>query len=105
MIAGNLFHRASVLGPARARRSLDGVEARLLHGDRIAQHAVAADVLGDLADIVCLVANTLGAFGEMLRAGDRIISGSMTRQIAVAPGDIVGLDLGPLGGVDVRFCV
>lgn len=103
MIAGNLFHRASVLGPTHAARSLDGVEACLLQGDRVAYRAVVAEVLGDPTNVVRLVADTLGSFGETLRAGDRIISGSLTRQLAVAPGDVACVDLGPLGTIEVRF--
>ena len=102
MIAGNLFHRASVLGRTRAGPSLDGVEARLLQRDRVVHRAVVAEVL-DLAAIVRLVADTLAAFGETLRAGDRIISGSVTRQLAGAPGDVASADLGSLGAVEVRF--
>ena len=106
MIAGNLFHRGVVLGPtdpAWARRALDGVEARLVRGDRIAERVMAGEVVDDLADLVRLVADTLGAFGEILRAGDRIISGSITRPVAVTPGDVAGVDLGPLGALEVRF--
>ena len=103
MIAANLFHRASVLGPTAPHRSLDGVEVQLRHEGRVAQSAVVSQALGDPSAPVRLVADTLAAFGETLRAGDRIIAGSLTRQVAVVPGDVVRMDLGPLGGVEVRF--
>jgi 2-keto-4-pentenoate hydratase/GNAT superfamily N-acetyltransferase len=106
MIAGNLFHRGVVFGPPEPpcrRRTLDGVGARLVRSGRIAERAMAGDVVGDPADVVRLVADTLGAFGEILRAGDRIISGSITRPVAVVPGSVAGVDLGPLGAIEVRF--
>jgi 2-keto-4-pentenoate hydratase len=106
MIADNVFHRGVALGPTDptwARRGLGGVGARLLHGGAVRESADIGAVLGDPADVVRLVADTLGAFGETLRAGDRIISGSLTRPVAVSLGDIVVADLGPLGAVEARF--
>src|SRR5713101_3324153 len=45
----------------------------------------------------------LAAFGERLRAGDRIICGSLAPPIWVKPGDRVRVDLGPLGGVEIAL--
>jgi 2-keto-4-pentenoate hydratase len=42
----------------------------------------------------------LGAGGERLRAGDRVITGSVV-QLQVAPGDEVIADFGTLGRVGV----
>jgi len=49
------------------------------------------------------VATVLDAAGERLLAGDRVISGSLTRAVFVDPGDRVEVDYGPLGTLAVRF--
>lgn len=49
------------------------------------------------------MADSLGAVGEHLRAGERIIAGSLVKPIEVEPGDTLTADLGPLGSVEVRF--
>lgn len=54
----------------------------------------------DLADLVCRVAALLGAMGERLQAGDRMIMGSIV-QLPVEAGDEVIADLGPLGRVQL----
>ena len=45
-------------------------------------------------------ARLLGAMGERLEAGDRIITGSVV-QVPVRPGDRVTADLGSLGRVEL----
>ena len=50
----------------------------------------------DFADLVRSVALLLGAVGERLQAGDRLITGAVV-QLPVAPGDEVAADFGPLG--------
>jgi catechol 2,3-dioxygenase-like lactoylglutathione lyase family enzyme len=54
----------------------------------------------DLAELVRVVARLLGAMGERLQTGDRIITGSVV-QVAVRPGDEVVADLGDLGRVEL----
>lgn len=106
ILAGNVFHRAVAFGPAtphRAGGSLEGVTARVLHNHQGLDPVEAAAVAGDLPAVVRMVADQLGALGERLRAGDRIITGSLTPPIWVEPGDEVGLDLAPLGPVELGF--
>jgi 2-keto-4-pentenoate hydratase len=62
----------------------------------------AADSGDDFADVVRLVARLLGAVGEHLREGDRIITGSVTPPVQVQPGDQVTVGLGGLGSLEVR---
>ena len=57
----------------------------------------------DLAETIRLVADLLGAGGERLRAGDRIIAGSLTAPVPVEPGDAVELELGELGLVGLSI--
>lgn len=102
ILAANVFHRAVVLGPP-AGRALAGVTARAYrNGDEVASVDAAA-AAGDLAALARHVADWLAAFGERLRAGDRIICGSLAPPIWVKAGDRVRVDLGPLGSVEVAL--
>jgi len=101
----DIFHHAAVFNDAagRAGASLDGVAA---HGWKNGQDVGPADlslVPADLGEVVRHVADTLGAFGENLQAGDRILAGSLVKPVPVAPGDEVTADFGPLGRVEVRL--
>jgi 2-keto-4-pentenoate hydratase len=106
ILAGNVFHRAVMLGAARSRRAVEDsgeIAARVLRNGSEEATADATPLIGDLADVVRLVADMLGAFGEALLAGDRIISGSLTRIVWVEPGDRAEIELGPLGSLAVGF--
>jgi 2-keto-4-pentenoate hydratase len=102
LVACNSFHRAFLVGPtdpARAGGSLAGVLFRTArNGETIGEGAV-ADAVGDPSALVASVAGLLAAAGEALVAGDWILSGAFTRPIWVAPGDVVSVDLGPLGAL------
>ena len=102
IVAGNVFHRAVALGES-AGSSLDGVEATVVVNGAEAHRLDAARAAGDLAEVVMVIAGRLDACGERLAAGDRIIAGSLTPAVPVAPGDSVALDLGRLGRLELRF--
>jgi 2-keto-4-pentenoate hydratase len=100
IVAGNVFHRAVLFGPARQDVALSGVEASVaVDGER--RQSAPATV--DLAATIRLVADLLGESGERLRAGDRIIAGSLTPAVPVEPGDAVACDFGPLGRIELAF--
>jgi 2-keto-4-pentenoate hydratase len=104
IVAANVFHRAAVFGPSdpgRAGGSLAGVAVHALHNGQVVE--TVDPVAIDAPELVRFVADTLGAFGERLQAGDWILSGCLTRQLWVAPGDVAGIDLGALGGLEVEF--
>ena len=108
ILAANVFHRAVAFGPPRTERAggaLAGVIGRAFrNGDEVASVDAAAEA-GDLSTVVRHVADWLAAFGERLRAGDRIICGSLAPPIWVKAGDRVRVDLGLLGGVEVALTV
>jgi 2-keto-4-pentenoate hydratase len=106
VVAGNVFHRAFAVGPThpgRAGGALDGIVARLLRNDEAVATADAAEVAGDLEIVVRFVADFLARFGEGLRAGDRIIAGTLTPPVPAGPGDVIAVELGPLGSVRIAF--
>ncbi|MFQ5661325.1 MAG: hypothetical protein ACE5GZ_12950 [Gammaproteobacteria bacterium] len=53
----------------------------------------------DLPALLVLVAGTLGRYGECLKEGDRIISGSYIVPLIVECGDVIEVDYGELGKV------
>jgi len=106
ILARNVFQRAFMLAPEVAERAggdLDGVALRVRRNGVEQESARAADLLGNLADVVILVADLLAEAGEALSAGDVIISGSLTPIVWVEVGDRVEVDLGPLGMLETSF--
>ena len=100
ILAGNVFHRAVVLGPRRQDVALSGVEVSAAI-DREERERAPANV--DLAETIRLVADLLDASGERLRAGDTIIAGSLTTPLPLEPGNALWCDFGPLGALEVSF--
>ena len=66
------------------------------------QVRAAGHARGDYGETVQTVARLLGAVGERLRRGDRILAGSVT-QVAVLPGDQVLAEIEGLGRVAVTI--
>jgi 2-keto-4-pentenoate hydratase len=59
---------------------------------------------GEIVGIVRHVANVLAAFGERLRAGEVIITGSVVPPLFVEPDEeTIAFALDPIGGVSVSF--
>ena len=99
IVAGNVFHRGVVLGPSRPAFPTEGAHTTIVVNG---EERGAADPPDDFAEVVEVTARLLGAAGETLQAGDRIIAGSVT-VAGVEAGDAVTVDLGPLGSLDVRI--
>ena len=98
IVAGNVFHRGVMLGPSRPAFPVEGARATIVVNG---EERAAADPPDDFAAVVEVTARLLAAAGESLRAGDRIIAGSVI-VAGVETGDAVTVDLGPLGSLDVR---
>jgi len=62
-----------------------------------------ASVQGSPVNAVAWLANTLGAFGITLKAGDVILSGSQSPLVPVQAGDSLHCAVGGLGSTSVRF--
>ena len=108
ILAGNIFQRHVVLGPRDARRAggdTSGLSGRIFRrGTEAARTSEPEAATGNLIDIVRHVADLLAAFGEALRAGDVIITGSITPPIFIEPDeDALAFELDPIGAVSVRF--
>ena len=96
-----------VLGPAT------GVDWRALD---LAQHSVAAyrngalagqgtgaNVLGDPRSALAWIANELSTYGDGLRAGDVVMTGTCLTPVPVSAGDRVKADFGEFGVLEVGF--
>jgi 2-keto-4-pentenoate hydratase len=106
IVAGNVFHRHVLLGPwDTGRAGLRVADVRL---DFTGRETYGTQVdptagLGDLTDVVRHVADALDAFGEALRAGDVIITGSILPPQPVVAGEDLTVRLSGLGDLRLRL--
>ena len=70
----------------------------LLHGS-----GTGAEVMGNPINPIVWLANKLAEFGDYLRAGETIISGSMVTPVEIRPGDYVKATYTRMGSVGARF--
>ncbi len=106
VLAGNLFHAAVVLGTPMTLPGLVSLPDITggLWVNATQQGAVdAASLLQNPGALLAQVTGLLGQFGEGLRAGDWIITGSVVKPWRVQAGDEVVVDLGGLGRVALRL--
>ena len=107
-LAGNIFHRHVILGPAdrsRAGARLDGLVGRVFRrGTQVARQEELQENIGIIVDIVAHVAGTLAAHGEKLAAGDVIITGSIVPPPLIEPDEAgFAYTLDPLPQLAVKF--
>jgi len=108
ILAGDIFQRHVLFGPRRAVALPGGLTALTGEVIRSGQSVpVPADLeanTGRLLDTVRQVAATLAAFGEVLRAGDVVIAGSVTPPLFLGADDrTLSWELAPIGKVSVAF--
>ncbi len=98
VMAGNVFHRAFVLGPVvQGSTSVTGLAGRFLRdGEELETIDVAAAAIAP-SEVVALVSGYLEAVGESLHAGDVIIAGSLVTALPVTAGERYELEVKGLG--------
>jgi 2-oxo-hept-3-ene-1,7-dioate hydratase len=105
-IADNAAAAAMVTG-GRVVRPMDidlrWVAATLSKNGVIEESGVSAAVMGHPALGIVWLANKLAGHGITLEAGHILLAGSFTRPTAVASGDTIHADFGPLGSIGVSF--
>lgn len=74
-----------------------------LNGDIVSTGAGAAALYSSPVKCVAWLANTLGALGTSLKAGDVILSGSLVPLQPVQPGDYMSVSIGGIGRTSIRF--
>ncbi|MFC6283053.1 MULTISPECIES: 2-oxo-hept-4-ene-1,7-dioate hydratase [Polaromonas] len=105
-IADNAAAAAMVTG-GRIVRPMDvdlrWIGATLSKNGVIEESGVSAAVMGHPAMGIVWLANKLAVHGITLDAGHILLAGSFTRPTAVAAGDTIQADFGPLGSIGISF--
>jgi len=105
-VADNASCGVFVLGEARAdprKHDLPALHVTVTKNGLPLSEGYGAAVQGDPAQAVAWLANTLGAYGVTLEAGDVILSGSLVPLEPAAPGDVFAMELHGVGGCTARF--
>jgi 2-keto-4-pentenoate hydratase len=103
ILAGNIFHRGVTFGDVVEPQALHGIEARIERDGAPEAQLDLAEAVGDPEAVIALVGGRLEEMGEELRPGDRIIAGALTPILWAERDTSVALDLGPIGGISLRF--
>jgi len=106
VLGRDIYQRHVILADkARAGGSVAGLTSRLIRRGVEANNTADPEALtGKLVDIVAHVANVLGALGEALKAGDIIITGSITPPLLLeADETALTHAVDPIGEATVRF--
>jgi len=92
-------------GPAPAGSASDGLTCRVIRrGSEFARTSDPQANTGEWVAIVRHVADVLAAFGERLRRGEIIITGSVVPPLTIEPGeDAIAFEVDPIARVAVRF--
>jgi 2-keto-4-pentenoate hydratase len=101
-LADNAQQKGFVLGPAVERAALPELDAVTVKVRINGAEAAAADgsaVLGHPYNSVAWLAAKLAQFGEKVRAGDHVMSGSFTRQFPLNRGDRIEAAFAGIGTV------
>jgi len=105
-VADNASSGIFALGREKADpRKVDFVTCGIVvekNGEILSTGAGAA-ALGSPLICVAWLANTLGAFGVALKAGEIVLSGSLVPLEPVRAGDFMRLQIAGIGGAQVRF--
>lgn len=105
-VADNASSAAFVVGPwvpIEAAPDLRGVEGVLEVNGVDVERGMGSAVLGNPAEAVAWLVNTLAALGQSVAAGAIVMPGSMTRAVTLAAGDRVRARFAGIGAVTIVF--
>jgi 2-oxopent-4-enoate/cis-2-oxohex-4-enoate hydratase len=105
-VADNASCGVFVLGEARVdprRFDLPALEVTVTKNGAPLSRGFGSAVQGSPLAAVAWLANTLGAYGVTLDAGDVILSGSLVPLEDARPGDLFEMELAGIGGCSARF--
>lgn len=104
ILAGNIFHRKLVLGPARPGCSMEDVTANVwVREQEVGRTDDPQALTGELVSLVTHVAGLLAGVGECLRAGEVVITGSVLPPMPAPAGAGIRYELDPVGVLELRF--
>jgi 2-keto-4-pentenoate hydratase len=103
ILAGNIFHRAVVLGAGR-HASLAELSPRVeRNGAEVAVPADPQELTGELGALLRHVRELLPRYGEELRPGDAIIAGSIVPPLQIVPGDRIRYAVAPADSLELAI--
>ena len=105
-ISDNAANAGVVMGDLR--HAVDAFDLRRVgaivrRNDEVEETGLGAGVLDDPALSMAWLVHRLASYGEGLRAGDVVLSGSFVRPIEARHGDRFLADYGPFGSVEIDF--
>jgi 2-keto-4-pentenoate hydratase len=106
VLADDIYQRHVILcGNSRPGAGLAGLTSRVeRRGAEVARTGDPEALTGKLIDVVAHVANVLDACGERLRAGEVIITGSITAPIMIEPDETsLSHAIDPIGQISIEF--
>ncbi|WP_299745626.1 2-oxo-hept-4-ene-1,7-dioate hydratase [uncultured Tateyamaria sp.] len=103
-IADNAANAGIVVGTQRnAPENLRWVGAIVKMGNTVEETGLGAGVLNDPVESVVWLARRMALYGNTIKAGQVILSGSFIRPIECPPGTNIEADFGSFGRVDLSF--
>ena len=105
-VADNASCGVFVIGKERVDprgRDLAAMKARVTKNGSFLSEGLGSAVQGSPLASVAWLANTLGAYGVVLSAGDVVLSGSLVPLEPARPGDIFEMELSGVGTASIRF--
>ena len=103
-IADNAANAGIVMGRERHKpENLAWVGAIVSVGETVEETSLGAGVLGDPVESVVWLARRMALYGDRIKAGQVILSGSFIRPIECPPGTEIHADFGDFGRVDLCF--
>jgi 2-keto-4-pentenoate hydratase len=103
ILAGDIFHRYVVLGPVVSGVALDDLRGTIRLGEDTQPVDDPLALVGDPVAALAHLASHLAAFGETVRGGEVLITGSIVPALSVAAGQQLEYVLEPLGELALRF--
>ena len=105
-IADNAANAGIVLG--RQRHALDDFDLRwvgaiVTRDNTVEETGLGAGVLNDPITSVLWLARRMADYGQSIKAGDIVLSGSFIRPLEAPPGTTIAADYGPFGTVHIQF--
>ncbi|HLG89533.1 MAG TPA: fumarylacetoacetate hydrolase family protein [Alphaproteobacteria bacterium] len=105
-VADNASCGVFVIGKERVDprgKDLANMKARVTKNGKFLSEGLGSAVQGSPLASVAWLANTLGAYGVTLAAGDIVLSGSLVPLEPARAGDIFEMDLSGVGTASIRF--
>ena len=101
-IADNSLHAGVILGPFM--RAISGFDLRhegvvICKNGRLVASGCGVEALGNPVNVVTWLINRLSAFDREVKAGQIILTGSLTKFLFVEPGDVVDVSFSNLGSI------